>query len=174
MTIPQLKEQDMASGRVPSGRAFVSDEAAERLHPSGFDPSRLLDLALRYEAAGGQDRELDAELGELIGFEVHRREPPFATTCRRNPSISLDDAQCLVPTRFEWGVQRTRPTFYAWLEDADDPLLGATYDGQAVSVPLALTAAALRARYAIAMEARQGGNEVPSSDDSAGPQDIAR
>lgn len=121
------------------------------------DPERLLELAACYEDAAGQSRELDAELGELFGFEVQRREPPFATTCRRNPSHSLEDAERLVPTCFEWGVQRTRPSsYYAWLEEADDPLLGKHFDAQAASVPLALTAAALRARYAIAMEARQG------------------
>jgi hypothetical protein len=136
--------------------------------PSGFDPERLLALADRYEKGTGQDRELDAELGELIGFEVHRRDAPFMTTCRRNPSVTLADAECVVPVTMEWGCQRVRPNgYYAWLELASDPVLGPTYDAAAATVERALTAAALRARHAIAMETRRA--ETGNTDSVAKP-----
>lgn len=50
---------DTDAGRVPSGQALVSDEAAAHLHPSGFDPSRDQVTQLRemlLESVGGFDR----------------------------------------------------------------------------------------------------------------------
>ncbi len=151
-----------------SSGSKASPQAPSGLGPSGYDPARLVELANRYENATGQDRELDAELGELVGFEVTRREPPFATTCRRNPSANLSDAECLVPVTMEWGCQRMRPNgYYAWLELASDPLLGPTYDARGNTVELALTAAGLRARAAIAMEAATAGETGTGSTRSA-------
>jgi hypothetical protein len=97
---------------------------------------------------------LDADLGELIGFEVQRREPPFMITCRRRPSALFEDARLIVPAGMVWSVSRSGDRYYATVDRENDPF-GGVYEGYARKPELALTAAALRARAASAIEARR-------------------
>ena len=122
-------------GRVgDADQALVaSDQAASRLAPAGFDPSR-------YSALLSKSSILQHQIKQLKELVLH-----------------------------------------AYWEGWDD----GWSSGTAMPQPIEVTGEEVerqwhlsnvrRAYDAIAMEARQGGNEVPSrSDDSAGPKDIAQ
>jgi hypothetical protein len=105
----------------------------------------LLELAELCEKASGRDLEIDAAIGELCGFEVTRRDPPFQTTCRRNFTAYFCDARVLVPVGFRWAIEGDRSGLcYAAIDRPDDPN-GPVFEGQAAEPELALTAASLRA-----------------------------
>jgi hypothetical protein len=142
--------------------------------------SALLELAERCEQATGPDRYLDASIQALAVLAEHP-EPDDEALCLqvvRGPfadeipsfTASLDAAMALVPDG--WGSkaqQLGHPTFWTLVA----PGTGHETIGCGSNFALALCAAALRARAAIAMEARQGGDgetRLHPKDDSAGRQ----
>lgn len=100
------------------------------------DRAALLALADRCESATGPDRVLDSEISKAA---FPRRLIPSPYT------DSLDAALTLVPDHCSWDVGNCDPNGSPWAcitRGADD------YPGKAATAPLALLAAALRARAA--------------------------
>ena len=111
-------------------------------------PANLEELARCYEEIDTDARDVDIVLCEMIGWYVQRREPPFASTCRRYPSRSFADAEDVVPVCHVWTVQKVDTRrYWAAVERESEPL-GDTWEGSANSPARALTAAALRCREA--------------------------
>ncbi len=136
------------------------------------DRATLLALAERVEAATGPDRELDIRIGwEMDGEGYSEADLQYATANLHAAHVtpftsSLDAALTLVPEdrlwvrMDEWHVDEDfihpRPSASVYrraTSAAGTRLKGA---GKAATLPLALCAAALRARAA-AEEARDGG-----------------
>jgi hypothetical protein len=166
---------------VPDQALAVPVEPVSRLDPSGFDPSRMMELAAQCERASGPDRELD----ELIQVELQRSKWPNAAVfwlegapaagvpsetgkgwgmlfCRRPYSHSLDAALTLLPGRdWEWSLEWESGSllYHPDIEqfaraEVGDPML--RMEAECVTPALAMTAAALLARsHAIATEARR-------------------
>lgn len=127
----------------------------------------LMKLAERVEAATGPDRELDAMIAVAVAFVAVGSNPPSARALHKDHggnnsyedigkhwprlpayTASLDTAITLVPDIDEWrplldATDSGESNFYAELFPGDDR---PTAKGHAQSLPLALCAAALRAR----------------------------
>jgi hypothetical protein len=164
-------------GRVPSGQALVSDEAATHLHPSGFDPSRTIAMFRRIadkcEAAPSRDVGLDQD----IEFAL-RKAGIKRSWFRLYYTSSIEAVRQILPTRALWAIGSMEDGPFArlcW------PMPCGTYSGgyidaKGATVELALCAATMRG-HAIAMEARQRTDPEEGLDpkgDSADPKGIAQ
>lgn len=113
----------------------------------------LLELADRVEAATGPDRELDAEIFDLVAggmFWPETQQWWLSGTTSREPIVftaSLDAATKLVPEGYPWSVNTS--VGRAWILPPGDYLeslrIGNVGDAANSDPALALTAASLRA-----------------------------
>jgi hypothetical protein len=114
---------------------------------------RLIELADRAEAATGPDRELDAVIAEAVATpygsqkEVHFENQSFSWSeeIASRYTASLDAAMTLAPENCSRRVE-LHPDLnraYAEVFSADDG--GSIGKGRAITMPLALVSAALRA-----------------------------
>jgi len=115
-------------------------------------PFDLEALAVRCEAAVGGDRELDMEIAIAVGWHppgvdprLYRSDETNALYRHRTPlySASLDAAMTLVPEGYDVCIETVGGWHYASVNPPEDEIMGQI---EASSLPLALTAAALRAR----------------------------
>ena len=192
----------MDDGRAPSGQALVaSDEAPVGLHPTGFDPSRLLHLAELCAEETGPDRELDAACfcatrdarvwGDIaFRLPMDRWGDRFDDGWRCGKGLEdkwpnplprltgdLEAARLLLDPKALWAVGRMEDGPFArvlW-PMSDGSFVGGYAEAYASTSPLALCAAALRAQAnAIATEARRAETTGSVEDEGAGPKDIAQ
>ena len=133
------------------------------------DPTTLLALAERCEQAAGPDRELDAEIAWMLTAQDRKRLGPpdlrreiwhaglptpawvlFENVSSFHPAYtaSLDAAVTLVPEGWTWGRFHSGTVECMTLNGPDNSIL--VERGEGISTALALCAAALRARAAIA------------------------
>jgi hypothetical protein len=88
---------------VPDQALAVPAEPVARLGPTGFDPSRLFELADQCERASGPDREFDREI-ELAIFPD--RLSPCPTVELLSYTASIGAAMTLVPgPDWEWAIE---------------------------------------------------------------------
>lgn len=107
-----------------------------------MDKAALLALAARCEAASGPDRTIDNAIADACGL----RSPSDPAGWPPCYTAGLDCALSLVPGGWRWEVGVDGEAY----ADAESPA-GAGCDGtEAVTPALALCAAALRARAALA------------------------
>lgn len=111
----------------------------------------LLKLAERCEQATGPDRELDYAIADAALGSI---KPPFRRGYCERYTASLDAAMTLVPEETRWPWNVTIATAYRSVSvipnhgdsyGVNDPFCGHSR-GKAATVPLAICAAALRAR----------------------------
>ena len=132
------------------------------------DRTALLALAERCEQAAGPERELDAEIALACGIVTSREcdffyghkdhsvmvlERDYYDHDRNAPALpyftaSLDAAVTLVPEGWTWGRFHSGTVECMTLNGPDNSIL--VERGEGISTALALCAAALRARAAIA------------------------
>jgi hypothetical protein len=108
--------------------------------------SNLLELADRVEAATGPDRKLDA----LIGAAVRKRAPRYRNDPPSNPkhfTASLDAAMTLLSDGSEYDLTNLYGVARAHVDMANE-YGGHHGSNECGSMPLAVCAAALRARAA--------------------------
>lgn len=125
----------------------------------------MIDLIERIEAAGGPDRDLDWRIQKALGigdWPDIDMWPPFMPGSKFEKAIpaytaSLDAAMTLVPTepfpemrpgKWWWGVDSLGCDAHVAYENRDSGI--PEYSAQGATPALALCAAALRARMAMA------------------------
>jgi len=132
----------------------------------------LLALAERCEAATGPDRKLDALMAPLQGLEVVDEGHPIGRMCYDDMgaahllpryTASLDAAMSLIGEDAFWrlGNDGDGPdvaAFKATVTSGDGPTL-AFHDAVTATPPLALCAAALRARAALQSSPSKAGSD---------------
>ena len=119
------------------------------------DRATLLALADRVEAASGPDRALSADILKAVGYRASGWQllDPNGNPCLQVPDVlaSIDAALSLVPDGWRKMVDDLDRTPEAIVSTPDQKR---SWDGRAATMPLALTAAALRA---LAQEAPSDG-----------------
>lgn len=119
--------------------------------------SDLLKLADACEAATGPDRELDREIAPLIGLRIVNEGHPIGRVCYDENShgvplpaftASIDAAMTLLAPGTLWAVGSMEDGPFARLcwPQPDGGFTGGYFEAEAATAPLALCAAALRAR----------------------------
>jgi hypothetical protein len=117
--------------------------------------SKLLELAERCEKAEGPDRELDAEILDVLQNQSwdwwEELDPKWWARGAFTPTASLDAAMTLVPEGWRTAMVSEPETDGKWHwrlgPKVDHRLYGrGGRDGFAITSPLALCAAALKAR----------------------------
>ena len=121
----------------------------------------LLELAERCEAATGADRDLDAAIFACIaeGLGWMRHSSQACRVWASHYTETLDAAIKLVPEGWGWqvsdggnaGVWSNGPVDAQLVHGMRFPGVLAQADGKAATPALALTAASLRARHALAL-----------------------
>jgi hypothetical protein len=187
---------------VPDQALVASDQAASRLAPSGFDPSRLeraIELAARAHAGQVDKARQPYILHPLrVMMQLYDQEMRIAAVLHdvvEDSFVTLSDIEAQfggeVADAVDALTRRAGESYDQFIERCGRNRIARLVkvadlqDNMNLSrLPivserdLARHDKYLRAKhrlFAIAMEARRGGNEVPSrSDDSAGPKDIAQ
>lgn len=108
------------------------------------DPSRLLELAERVEAARLPDREIDDAI-----HIARTGEKPFNCATSKRYTDSLDAAMRLVPEGWNWACGpraewQAHGRSWAWCDETGEDWED-SWNSYAATPALALTAAALRA-----------------------------
>ncbi len=118
----------------------------------GGERERLIQLAARCEKASGPDRAIDSAIHAALGLgvwtsdewaEVEAELPPASIPEAARYTASLDASLSLVPEGWRKMVDDLDRTPEAIISTPDQRQ---SWDGAAATLPLALCAAALRAR----------------------------
>lgn len=167
-------------GRVLSDPALVSDQAASRLAPPGFDPSRWLYRPDPYDDWGIVRAEADAEGRRPVICQArypYRNEEEL-NEHRRNKTDPWEASARLIAAAPEMLVDlREAEKMFRWYGELHAAKPDPEKAARNYEMADRLAATIAKAAPAIAMETRQGGDSeaAPSQgDDSAGPEGIAQ
>ncbi len=137
-------------------RAF----AATAVEPvSRLDPNGLQSLALFCEQVAGDDAELEREIAYAVYGPVcaglPRNVPRQEGWAFPRYTTSIDAAMTLVPRDWHWSLYDTNGVYKANAQVEPPKYSSSPFNSDGATPALALCGAALKARAAIAIEARR-------------------